>query len=296
MTNECMYDLEQDNVHLCDLATHRYTGKERDTESGLDDFGARYYGSSMGRFQSPDPSGAAFSDPGNPQSWNMYSYVQNNPLNAVDPDGLDCVYIDNDSGQMAGFNRGDCDNSTTASANSGYYFDGTVNTIYTSTGDTSGIVGGYSGTKDDGSGTLISGTFASGISQPVDMMSMSQDDRIQQLAIGVTADSQHSFGCIAQAYGVGAPSAVTGQAGSNLFNASQNLVTKGRFGGALGGSTGFTSEAAMAARASSWGSIPLRVATPVGTPFTGSFAMRSSTTLGVQQDDMRHMQVSPEKP
>jgi RHS repeat-associated protein len=69
------------------------TGKERDSESGNDYFGARYYGSSMGRFMSPDPSGAAFSDPGNPQSWNMYSYVQNNPLNSVDPDGLDCVYI-----------------------------------------------------------------------------------------------------------------------------------------------------------------------------------------------------------
>src|ERR1700723_3953484 len=88
---------------------YKFTGKERDAESGLDYFGARYYGSSMGRFMSPDPSGAAFSDPGNPRSWNMYSYVQNNPLNSVDPDGLDCVYIDNDSGQMTGFNRGDCD-------------------------------------------------------------------------------------------------------------------------------------------------------------------------------------------
>jgi RHS repeat-associated protein len=32
----------------------RYTGKERDTESGLDYFGARYYGSNMGRWMSPD--------------------------------------------------------------------------------------------------------------------------------------------------------------------------------------------------------------------------------------------------
>jgi hypothetical protein len=109
---------------------------------------------------------------------------------------------------------------------------------------------------------------------------MSQDARISALAQGVTADSQHSFGCIAQAYGIGAPSAATGQAGSNLFNASQNLVGKARFGGALGGSTAYTSEAAMAARASSWGGIPFRVPTPVGTPFTGNFAMRSSSTLG----------------
>jgi RHS repeat-associated protein len=34
---------------------HHFTGKERDTESGNDYFGARYYASSMGRFMSPDP-------------------------------------------------------------------------------------------------------------------------------------------------------------------------------------------------------------------------------------------------
>jgi RHS repeat-associated protein len=130
------------------------TGKERDAESGNDYFGARYYASSMGRFSIPDPSGMAFTSLSNPQSFNMYSYVQNSPLNAVDPDGLDCVYIDNDSGQMTGFNRGDCDNSTTASANSGYYFDGTVNTIYTTTGDTSGQVVGFQGRSDDTGGDL----------------------------------------------------------------------------------------------------------------------------------------------
>lgn len=65
---------------------HHYTGKERDTESGLDYFGARYYSSNMGRWMSPD---APFADqhPDNPQSWNMYSYTRNNPLSAVDPDG-----------------------------------------------------------------------------------------------------------------------------------------------------------------------------------------------------------------
>ena len=116
--------------------TSTSTGKERDAESGNDYFTARYYGSSTGRFMSPDASGTAFSDPGNPQSWNMYSYIQNNPLASVDPEGLDCV------------NRGGCDNSTTASANSGYSFDRTVNTIYTTTGDTSGQVIGVQGTSD----------------------------------------------------------------------------------------------------------------------------------------------------
>src|SRR5580658_841058 len=61
-------------------AGSRCPGKERDTESGLDYFDARYYGSSMGRFLSPDPSQLYFADPTNPQSLNLYSYGRNNPL------------------------------------------------------------------------------------------------------------------------------------------------------------------------------------------------------------------------
>jgi RHS repeat-associated protein len=75
----------------------RYTGKERDAESGLDYFGARYYGSNMGRFMSPDPSGLLTQRPADPQSWNMYAYARNNPLIFIDPTGLDCVYA-NDAG------------------------------------------------------------------------------------------------------------------------------------------------------------------------------------------------------
>jgi len=63
-----------------------FTGKERDSESGNDYFGARYYGSSMGRFLSPDPSmeGAILELP---QTWNKYSYEYNRPLYGTDPDG-----------------------------------------------------------------------------------------------------------------------------------------------------------------------------------------------------------------
>lgn len=74
---------------------YKFTGKERDAESGLDYFGARYYASTMGRFSSPDPSGLAYADPANPQSLNLYSYAQNNPLTNIDPTGLDCVYLNN---------------------------------------------------------------------------------------------------------------------------------------------------------------------------------------------------------
>jgi len=67
------------------------TGKERDTESGNDYFGARYYASTMGRFLSPDWSTKAEPVPyaklDDPQSLNLYAYVRNNPLTRVDADG-----------------------------------------------------------------------------------------------------------------------------------------------------------------------------------------------------------------
>ena len=74
---------------------YKFTGKERDAETGLDYFGARYYGSNMGRWMSPDwadkPEAVPYSSLDNPQSLNLYGYVLNNPLSKADPDGhADC--------------------------------------------------------------------------------------------------------------------------------------------------------------------------------------------------------------
>ena len=65
-----------------------FTGKQRDSESDLDNFGARYDSSSLGRFMSSDPKhiSAHLADP---QSFNRYAYARNNPLVYVDPDGQD---------------------------------------------------------------------------------------------------------------------------------------------------------------------------------------------------------------
>ncbi|HZT72542.1 MAG TPA: RHS repeat-associated core domain-containing protein [Terriglobales bacterium] len=95
-----------DPHYVAPTERRRYTGKERDPESGLDYFESRYYSSAAGRFLSPDGAGSAslsdpfagralFSDPGplpyaditNPQSLNKYAYSEGNPLRFTDPDG-----------------------------------------------------------------------------------------------------------------------------------------------------------------------------------------------------------------
>ena len=65
---------------------YKFTGKERDDETGLDYFGARYYGSNLGHFTSAD---APLVDQHreNPQTWNLYLYSRNNPLFFVDAGG-----------------------------------------------------------------------------------------------------------------------------------------------------------------------------------------------------------------
>jgi RHS repeat-associated protein len=83
------------NYYLqADGLNQKFTGKERDEESGLDYFGARYYSSATGRFTAVDPGPFAVADP---QSFNRFVYVQNNPLKFIDPTGR-ALYI---TGQYA---------------------------------------------------------------------------------------------------------------------------------------------------------------------------------------------------
>ncbi len=71
----------------------KFTGKERDAETGLDYFGARYLSSGQGRFTSPDPINVNILRVINPQRWNMYVYGVNNPLAFTDPDGRDAIAV-----------------------------------------------------------------------------------------------------------------------------------------------------------------------------------------------------------
>jgi RHS repeat-associated protein len=112
-----VYDNAQTQVQTCqslpfgdgqsctgtDVDPLHFTGKERDTESGLDYFGARYNSSTMGRFMSPDWAAKAepvpYSKLDNPQSLNLYAYVFNNPVTDVDADGHEALWQHGSTGQ-----------------------------------------------------------------------------------------------------------------------------------------------------------------------------------------------------
>jgi RHS repeat-associated protein len=79
----CLYD---SGIRSC------CSSKERDSETGLDYFGARYFSSAQGRFTSADEPFADL-NPRNPQSWNLYTYGRNNPLRFTDSDGRKCVTV-----------------------------------------------------------------------------------------------------------------------------------------------------------------------------------------------------------
>jgi len=83
--------------------THRFTGHERDANTGYDYMHYRSYGSNIGRFMKPDN---ITGNPLNPQSWNLYSYVRGNPVNFNDPTGHEAAeplpQINKTSGETAG--------------------------------------------------------------------------------------------------------------------------------------------------------------------------------------------------
>ncbi len=119
-----------------------FTGQNSDTASSLYDFTFREDSPSQGRWLSPDPSGLAAVSLTNPQSWNRYAYVLNNPLALVDPLGLGCVYLNPDGTVARVVADGDC-----AAGSDGFYFDGTISTdtssyYVTPNGDVLGMLNG----------------------------------------------------------------------------------------------------------------------------------------------------------
>jgi RHS repeat-associated protein len=89
---------------------NKFATYQHETESGLEHAGFRKYSSIQGRFMSPDPDSES-ANPTNPQSWNRYTYVQNDPLVYVDPDGTttDCFGWSSHcgSGSLSGYMAAD---------------------------------------------------------------------------------------------------------------------------------------------------------------------------------------------
>jgi RHS repeat-associated protein len=74
---------------VADGLRQKFTSKERDNETGLDYFLARYYASTQGRFNSYDPVFVTAKRLIDPQRLNLYAYARNNPLKFIDPNGAD---------------------------------------------------------------------------------------------------------------------------------------------------------------------------------------------------------------
>ncbi|WP_322928006.1 RHS repeat-associated core domain-containing protein [Chryseobacterium sp. MHB01] len=66
---------------------YKYNGKELQTETGMYDYGARFYMPDIGRWGVQDELSEKFSSHSN------YNYVLNNPINGIDPDGRDVIFI-----------------------------------------------------------------------------------------------------------------------------------------------------------------------------------------------------------
>lgn len=75
----------------------KFTSYERDG-NGTDEAMFRRYNRWQSRFDQPDPYDGSY-DQTNPQSFNRYAYVQGDPVNFIDPSGLDVCYPDPATGQ-----------------------------------------------------------------------------------------------------------------------------------------------------------------------------------------------------
>jgi RHS repeat-associated protein len=137
-------------------AGYQFTDQERDASTGLYNYDARLYDSVIGRFLSADPF---VQEPLNPQSFNRYSYVFNNPLIYVDPSGYGCTYpggagIDPSTGNPVDLTTiADCDtcgDSSTGGSNTG---DSTESTGYGPfSGNNSPAFSNFHGHDDKNSG------------------------------------------------------------------------------------------------------------------------------------------------
>jgi RHS repeat-associated protein len=115
-----------------------FTGQRQQIAGGLFDFPYREY-SIVGRWISPDRAGQSAADPTNPQSWNRYAYIGNNPLSATDPLGLFCVW---DNGSYDSNDDHDTGIKSKCDGSGGTWFNGSPSGWDRNAGDWSGHASG----------------------------------------------------------------------------------------------------------------------------------------------------------
>jgi RHS repeat-associated protein len=141
-----------------------FTGEFQDTTAGLYDFEDREYSPVQGRWISPDPAGLGAADTANPQSWNRYAYVKNNPLGGTDPNGED---DSGDSNSCDGFD-----------ACIDFSWSGDTGTITSTTYTSNGSLG--SSTYNPWGNSMAFGVFTK---NPI----LPQADRTMQVVTGIYA-------------------------------------------------------------------------------------------------------------
>ncbi len=100
--------------------TPKFSGKERDTESGLDYFGSRYYDNSQYRFISVDPIITLARAVNDTQAWNLYAYCRNNPIIYLDPNGTSYLIYNDCFGTITLYSKSGEVIGSYPAANNGY--------------------------------------------------------------------------------------------------------------------------------------------------------------------------------
>jgi len=135
-----------------DTLRPKFTGKERDSETNLDYFGARYLSGAQGRFtisdytaEGSDPVPIPGADLENPQSLNLYSFARNNPLVNVDSDGHDCVVQtrSSETTEDVAVSSGNCNHVNVGDGQTKTYIPGTVDVASIASDGSGGITFGY---------------------------------------------------------------------------------------------------------------------------------------------------------
>jgi RHS repeat-associated protein len=164
----------------------KFASMERDVSSGNDFDHARYQSSLQGRFLSPEPVflGAAV----NPQTWNTYSYANNNPLKFVDPDGnVAIIFL---TGAFGGAYVGGADLRALDRENPGAPF--SLRLAKYSIGFAAGFVGTLAGEMEAlGGSPALAGAVGSGVASFVDQglnnLFFGENISVAQLGIDVAA-------------------------------------------------------------------------------------------------------------